>query len=103
MVSRAGFSLAEVVVAMLLLSIAAVGVAGAGVAAAQMFTRAEKHELAMREAESILDSLLTLRAHSAGTRMVQQTRIIWTAADSSGATSLFVQASGRTIQLTGQR
>jgi prepilin-type N-terminal cleavage/methylation domain-containing protein len=103
MVNRNGFSLAEVVVALLLLSVVAVGVAGAGVAAAQMFTRAEMHERLLREAQAILDSLVVLPANGAGTRVVNESQLVWTAADSTRPITLFVHLPGRSIQFTAQR
>jgi prepilin-type N-terminal cleavage/methylation domain-containing protein len=103
MVARAGFSLAEVVVSIMLLSIVAVGVAAGGVAAAQMFTRAEVQERVLREAEAILDSLVVLRVNGAGTRALFQSRISWTAADSAGTITITVQMPARTLQLTAAR
>lgn len=103
MVARAGFSLAEVVVSILLLSIVAVGVAAGGVAAAQMFTRAEVQERVLREAEAILDSLLVLPANGAGTRTLHQSRVTWNAADSTGSITVVVQMPARSVQLTGAR
>lgn len=103
MVARAGFSLAEIVVALALLSIVAIGVAGSGVAAAQIFRSAELHERALRAGESILDSLLSLPIHGAGTRNVQQARITWLAADTTGATTLTITVNARTTVLAGQR
>lgn len=103
MVARNGFTLAEVIVALLLLSVVAVGVAGAGVAAAQMFTRAEMHERMLREAETILDSLAVLPANAAGTRVVHDAQLVWTAADSTRPITLFVHLPHRSIQFTARR
>jgi prepilin-type N-terminal cleavage/methylation domain-containing protein len=103
MVSRAGFSLTEVVVAVLLLSIVAVSVAAGGGAAAQMFTRAEMQERVLREAETILDSLLVQRVNANGSRELANATITWTAADSAGTIAMLVQMRDRTLQLTGQR
>jgi prepilin-type N-terminal cleavage/methylation domain-containing protein len=102
-VARSGFSLTETVVALALLSIIAIGVAGSGVAAAQMFRSAELHERALREGESILDSLLTLPSNGAGTRNVQHATVTWLAADSGGATAVSVMVNNRTVVLAGQR
>lgn len=103
MVTRSGFSLAEVVVALLLLSVVAIGVAGAGVAAAQMFTRAELHERLLREAEAVLDSLVLMPANGAGSRMVRDVEINWTAADTTQSIILLVHLPGRVIQFTAAR
>ena len=103
MVSRSGFSLAEVIVAMMLLSIVAVGVASSGMAAAQMFTRAEQHERILREAEAALDSLLALQSNGAGSKQVLHARLVWSASDSLGAVNVYAHLPTRTIQLTGER
>ena len=103
MVARDGFSLTEVVVALALLSIVAIGVAGSGVAAAQMFRSAELQERALRAGESVLDSLLSLPSNGAGERHIPQAVITWTAADSAGAPIVMVAANGRIVTLSGQR
>ena len=103
MVTRTGFSLTEVVVALALLSIIAIGVAGSGVAAAQMFRSAELQERALRAGEDVLDSLLMLPTNGAGTRNIPQAEISWTPADSSGAITVMVTVQRRTVLLTGQR
>lgn len=102
--ARPGFSLTEVIVAMLLLSIAALGLAATALVAVQSFTRAEVQQQVLREAESVLDSLLSLGSNSAGSRSVHTSRLSWTAADSSGAITLTVLTPYRGAwQLSGQR
>lgn len=80
--NRGGFSLAEVIVAMTLLSIGTLGVAATGLVAAHAFTRAEMRERTLHHAESILDSLAALRASSSGTRTLYGAEVSWSAADS---------------------
>ncbi|HEY0306270.1 MAG TPA: type II secretion system protein [Longimicrobiales bacterium] len=104
MVTRSGFTLAEVIVAMALLSIAALGVAATALVAVQSFTRAEMHESVLREAEAILDSLLALPNNSAGTKPIHTGRLSWNAADSAGAVTLDVVTPYRgAFQISGQR
>jgi prepilin-type N-terminal cleavage/methylation domain-containing protein len=102
--SRGGFTLAEVVVAMTLLSIAALGVAATALVAVQSFTRAEMQQQVLREAEGVLDSLLALPQNTAGRRPILTSRLQWNAADSTGAINVTVTTPYRsTIQLQGQR
>jgi prepilin-type N-terminal cleavage/methylation domain-containing protein len=102
--ARAGFSLTEVVVAMTLLSIAALGVAATALVAVQSFTRAEAQQHVLRTAEAVLDSLLALPGNSGGTRPVHTSRLHWTAADSTGSITMTVTTPYRgALQLSGQR
>jgi prepilin-type N-terminal cleavage/methylation domain-containing protein len=104
MVSRRGFTLSEVMVAMVLLSIGAVGVGATGLVAIQAFVRAELQEKALMEAQAVLDSLLALPAHTSGTRTVHGTTISWLPADSTGRVRVTVNlTAGRRIELAGQR
>jgi prepilin-type N-terminal cleavage/methylation domain-containing protein len=101
---RPGFSLTEVIVAMTLLSIAALGVAATALVAVQSFTRAEMQQIVLREADAILDSLLMLPQNSSGSKPVHTSLLIWNAADSAGAITLMIRTPHRgTLQLTGQR
>jgi prepilin-type N-terminal cleavage/methylation domain-containing protein len=103
MVARNGFSLVEVIVALTLLCIVAVAVAASVVGGAQIFRKAELQEKALRTGESLLDSLLALPANGAGTLTLPEARLRWSAADSAGATTVFIEMNGRNIQLVGQR
>ncbi|HEY0809272.1 MAG TPA: prepilin-type N-terminal cleavage/methylation domain-containing protein [Longimicrobiales bacterium] len=88
---RRGFTLAEVIVAMTLLSICTLAVAATGLVAARAFTQAEIQERVLREAESILDSLAAGPTNSAGTRELAGARLSWTATDSSSAVVMRVK------------
>jgi len=102
--ARPAFTLAEVIVAMTLLSIAALGVAATALVSVQAFTRAELHERALRAGEQVLDSLLSLSSHSSGQRSVHPATIRWAASDSSGAVTVSVSAPNRArVDLVGQR
>ena len=104
MVTRPGFTLVEVIIAMALLAIAALGVAATALVAVQSFTRAEMQESVLREAEAIMDSLLALPDNSAGTKPIHAARLSWNAADSTGAITLNVVTPYRgAFQLSGQR
>lgn len=62
--ARSGFTLLEVVIALLVLEVAAVGVVGALVLASSTLSRAEALELQVAATEGVLDSLA--RSSSAG-------------------------------------
>lgn len=81
MVSRAGFSLVEVIVAMVLLSVGMLAIAGSGVLAAQLLREAEAQEEMMTRATSVLDSLVIERG-GAGRYQTARYRLEWSAADS---------------------
>jgi prepilin-type N-terminal cleavage/methylation domain-containing protein len=101
---RAGFSLAEVIVAMTLLSIGTLAVAATGFVAAQAFTRAEMQEQVLRGAEQILDSLAALPGNAAGARDIHGAHLAWTAADSASAITMLVNLPDRpSFQLSAQR
>jgi prepilin-type N-terminal cleavage/methylation domain-containing protein len=102
--ARPGFSLTEIIVAMTLLSVAALGIAATALVAVQSFTRAEMQQIVLREAETVLDSLLALPRNASGSRAVHTSLLLWNAADSVGAITLTVKTPYRgSIQLIGQR
>lgn len=101
---RPGFTLTEVIVAMLLLAVAALGVAATAVIAIHSFNEGELQEHALRDAEQILDSLLLLPANSPGARQLGAARIVWQAADTSGALTVRIDWPHRVpTLLRGQR
>lgn len=101
---RSGFSLAEVIVAMTLLSIGTLAVAATGFVAAQAFTQAELQERVSREAEAILDSLVASPQSGAGARTMNGASLVWTAADSGGVVTMRVTLPARSpFELTAQR
>jgi prepilin-type N-terminal cleavage/methylation domain-containing protein len=102
--ARPGFSLAEVIVAMTLLSIGTLAVAATGFVAAEAFTRAELQERVLREAETILDSLVALPHSGAGGRAMHGASLTWTASDSTGAVTMGVMLRDRPpFEITAQR
>lgn len=101
--ARAGFTLAEVVVAMTLLCVAGLGVAATGLVAIQTFTRAELQEQALRQGEIVLDSLLALPTNTAGARFLPQAQLTWNAADSATTLIVTILYGRETIELIGER
>ena len=80
---RRGFSLVEVTVAMLLLSIGLLGVAGTGLLAGRLLRESEGREAMVERASNILDSLSAHAASGGGTVMDARYRIDWAASDSA--------------------
>jgi prepilin-type N-terminal cleavage/methylation domain-containing protein len=74
---RGGFSLVECIMALLLLSIGVLGLAGAGVAAMRALARADRTYLAATHASAILDSLSLLERPFAGHRYLAGIAIDW--------------------------
>jgi prepilin-type N-terminal cleavage/methylation domain-containing protein len=88
--ARRGFSLTEVIVAMTLLAVTALGVAATALVAVQSFASAELQERTLREAEQVLDSLVDLPSYGAGVRGVGPAHIRWPSSDSTGAVNVLV-------------
>jgi Tfp pilus assembly protein PilV len=65
-VSRRGFSLVEVIVALLILEVALLGVVASGIYALQLQRGAEARERALAAAAMVLDSLLSRDSISSG-------------------------------------
>ena len=82
-----GFTLLEVVVALLVLEVAVVGLVGSLVLAASTLTRAEALETAVASAEGLLDSLARAGTLGADSITYDGGRIFW-AVDDSGRVSL---------------
>jgi type II secretory pathway pseudopilin PulG len=78
---RSGFSLVEVVVALVVLEIAAVGVAGILQLASSTLGRAEELESAVANAEGVLDSLKQAAILEAGTQSFDGGDVVWTVSD----------------------
>lgn len=79
---RRGFTLLEVVVALLVLEIAAVGVAGTLTLAARTLGRAERLERAVAVVEGVLDSLWGGSAPSGSTLGYEGGEVDWLVEDS---------------------
>lgn len=83
MVARRGFSLVEVTVAMLLLSLGLLGVAATGLLAARTLREAEAREAMVERAGSVLDSLVSHRVSGTGRVDDARFRIEWIASSAS--------------------
>lgn len=83
MVTRTGFSLVEVIVAMVLLSIGMLGIAGTGLLAAHMMRAADTHEAMMVRASSVMDSLVANDVVGAGITPDARFRLEWMASHES--------------------
>src|SRR5262245_9566824 len=91
MVERSGFGLIEVSVALTLLSVGLLGVAGSAVLAGRLIREADADERALSEAMPVLDSLTLQRMPSSGARQAGSGRLIWTVnTDSAGISTIDV-------------
>src|SRR5262245_56332935 len=89
MVKRSGFGLIEVIVALTLLSVGLLGVAGSAVLAGRLIREADADEQAMSEAMPVLDSLTLQRTPSSGSRQAGRARLVWTVStDSAGISTI---------------
>lgn len=86
---RAGFTLLEVVVALLLMEVAVLAAAGTLVLASRSMAEASHLERAVMEAEGVLDSLSSVAGPVSGGRAYPGGDIKWTV-DSSGVVLLTV-------------
>lgn len=99
---RNGFSLVEVIVALTLLSIGMLAVAGSGLLAATMLRDAETEQAMMLRATSLLDSLVIHDGAGAGEIVEAHYRLTW----SAGAAAVHVRvqpARAPTFDLTAVR
>ena len=89
MVRQRGFGLVEVVVALTLLGIALLGMAGTAALAGRMMREAQADELASLEAMQVLDSLVQERPPVSGRRQVGPVLLVWTVStDSAGLSTI---------------
>ena len=89
MVGRRGFGLIEVVVALTLLSVALLGIAGTATLAARMIREAQGDEQATLEAMQVLDSLMQLDTPRTGQRQAGRVALAWTVStDSAGLSTI---------------
>jgi type IV pilus modification protein PilV len=75
---RPGFTLVEVIVALALLAIGALGAAATQIVAARLLREAEDRTAAIVFAGNIIDSLLSVRSPAGGVREEANRRATWT-------------------------
>lgn len=83
---RAGFTLMEVVVALLLLEVGVLAAAGTLQVASRTLAEAERLERAVVEAGGVLDSLGRVSGPSAGSRSLPFGEVAWSVDDSGTVT-----------------
>ncbi|MGH7468701.1 MAG: type IV pilus modification PilV family protein [Longimicrobiales bacterium] len=94
MVTRRGFGLVEVVVALTLVGVALLGVAGSALLAGTLLRQAEASERGAMEALQVIDSLAQTSTPSSGERSTDRFHISWRVSpDSSGLQQLDVAVS----------
>ena len=99
---RGGFTLIEVVVAVLVLQVGMLGALGMLVVAARTLTRAETLTWAVAEAEGVADSLVAASNPVAGGRPVRGGSLEWSVAG-SGVTVRFVDEAGGGFEVHAER
>ena len=77
MVSRNGFSLIEVLIAMMLFGVALLGVAGSALLAGQVMREAQARERSTIEAMQVIDSLARVQYPVSGQRSVGPMQLRW--------------------------
>lgn len=82
---KKGFSLVEVIVAMTLLSVGMLAIAGTAFMAARMQTQAQLQERMAASARSVLDSVVAYRLQGAGKASFPRYEVAWTASQSEVA------------------
>jgi prepilin-type N-terminal cleavage/methylation domain-containing protein len=87
-VNRAGFSLAELIVAMTILSLGVLVLAAAATHAQRSFTDAEALDRAARVAATVLDSLVRVPDPQPGSLELDRVAIHWTMSPGSGVTTI---------------
>jgi Tfp pilus assembly protein PilV len=94
---RRGFTLLEVVVALLVLEVAVVGVVGALVLASSTLARAEALERAVATTEGVLDSLARTRSAGADSMRYTEGTVSWEVDDSGGVAVRATDARGEVV------
>jgi len=94
---RPGFTLLEVVVALLVLEVAVLGAVGTLALASSTLARAERTELAAAEAEGVLDSLSAGLTPGVGERTFRGGVVRWTASEDGTLTVAALGVTGDTL------
>src|SRR5262245_5695629 len=89
MVKRSGFAPTEVIVALTLLRVGLLGVAGSAVLATRLLHEGDAEERAMSAALPVLDSLSLLRTPVSGSQQAGSVHLAWTVStDSVGISTI---------------
>jgi prepilin-type N-terminal cleavage/methylation domain-containing protein len=105
----AGFSLVELVVALLILSMALVALTGSALLAQRSLEEAAAAEAATRAVSLVADSLMAESTPGPGTRQVDHVEVAWTVAEDDGIETFAVSArvahppSGRVFRFSVAR
>lgn len=104
---RAGFTLVEVIVSLLVLAVALLGLAAVSTLAATTMHRSLAQERAARHAAALLDSLTFTAGAGAGDAIVEGIRYQWSAEPGAGGairiTAGFPGAAAHLVELDGAR
>lgn len=92
MSGRSGFTLVEILVALVVLQLGLLGVAGTLVLASRVLTRARDLEWAVHEVRSVADSLGRFGMAGGGERALDFGRVAWTGTPGSGTVEVRIQA-----------
>lgn len=95
--SRSGFTLVEVVVALLVLEIAVVCLVGTLVLASSTLTRAETLERVVSAAEGVLDSIGRAPTAGSDSALLPNAHLSWSVDDSGRVRVHAVDAAGRVL------
>jgi Tfp pilus assembly protein PilV len=95
--AKGGFTLLEVVVALLVLEVALVGLVGTLVLAASTLTRAETIEMAVASADGLLDSLARADTAAADSMAFGSGTIVWSVDDSGRVSVRALDVHGREV------
>lgn len=89
---RRGFTLAEVLVALVVLAVGLTGVVAVSVTGRRVFVGAEIRELAVREARSLVDSVLAEGSVGSGLLLREWGELRWSAGGTAGLREVLVEA-----------
>ncbi len=104
---RSGFGLAEVIVALVVFAVGALGAAALTAHAARLATEAARREAALRRVVTLLDSLVVAPAPGSGVGADVHAEYTWSSVEDSALrtihVSAIIRASPDTIRLSARR
>lgn len=93
--SRSGFGLLELILALTLLSVGVLALAAAALTAQQNIATADATERAARTAAMVLDSLMTVASPASGSRSAGDVTTLWTVAPGDGVLDIALEVGVR--------